>query len=138
VNAMRLRNPARRQQTDGTIAFINIVFLVLIFLLMAGTLAGLEVRRVDPVTLRDAELGMSPDDAIFLAEDGSVRWRGASYDFASLGASIGARTGAAKLDRVRLYTDRQVRAKDAIRLVSVLRANGIHDVALVGVRAVTQ
>ena len=68
---------ARRQKTERepTIALINIVFLMLIFFLVAGTLA----RPLDPglTLVRTADLeGRAPADALVIHADGRLSWQG--------------------------------------------------------------
>ncbi|AXS42731.1 biopolymer transporter ExbD [Breoghania sp. L-A4] len=60
---MRLKKRARRTPPDNTIPLINIVFLMLIFFLFAGSVARDDARRIAP-----------PDN---VAEDESVRSTGA-------------------------------------------------------------
>ncbi len=60
---MRLKKRARRTPPDNTIPLINIVFLMLIFFLFAGSVARDDARRIAP-----------PDN---FAEDESVRSTGA-------------------------------------------------------------
>jgi len=77
-----IRPPAPRRTRDPTITLINIVFLMLIFFLIAGTIAppldpGLEL--VDTSGLE----GREPPDALVLLKDGTLSFRGAPTDLAA-------------------------------------------------------
>jgi biopolymer transport protein ExbD len=130
---MRVKSIQPKHQNDGTIAFINIIFLILIFLLIAGTLSGFDAGRVDPVIAREAELGAGPHDAVVLRADGAITWRGNEYDFDSIGEKI-RKEAAAGTGRFRVYADRGASASGAIKLVAVIRASGAKDVFFVVVR----
>ena len=120
-----LRKPTR----EPTIALINIVFLMLVFFMVAGTLA----RPLDPslklVRTSDLE-GVEPADALVLHPDGTLSFRGQpvedSADYAAQQADMSV---------ARIVPDRGV---PAIRLLSVardLRAQGFESVIIVTERA---
>jgi len=45
---MRMKRPERREPPENTIPLINVVFLMLIFFLFAGSIARDDARRVEP------------------------------------------------------------------------------------------
>jgi len=45
---MRMRKPERREPPENTIPLINVVFLMLIFFLFAGSIARDDARKVEP------------------------------------------------------------------------------------------
>ncbi|MHA7777329.1 ExbD/TolR family protein [Roseibium sp. M-1] len=45
---MRMRKPQRREPPENTIPLINVVFLMLIFFLFAGSIARDDARKVEP------------------------------------------------------------------------------------------
>ena len=45
---MRIRKPERREPPENTIPLINVVFLMLIFFLFAGSIARDDARKVEP------------------------------------------------------------------------------------------
>ena len=72
---IRVRLRQRSQKAESTVALINVVFLMLIFFLIAGTLAPTGDRAVDLVALTDADAA-SPPDMLFIRADGTLTWRG--------------------------------------------------------------
>lgn len=118
----RRRKPAR----EPTIALINIVFLMLVFFLVAGTVA----QPLDPELrlVRTAELeGAAPPDALVLHADGRMSHRGT--DAASAEAFMAARgdTGGT----VRVVPDRDLPAARLVEVGAALRAAGAERVLLV-------
>jgi biopolymer transport protein ExbD len=45
---MRLKSPQRREPPENTIPLINVVFLMLIFFLFAGSVARDDARKIEP------------------------------------------------------------------------------------------
>ncbi len=121
---MRRRRKARR---EPTITLINIVFLLLVFFLVAGTLAPApdrDVELVDTSTL-PAEV---PPDALLLHPDGRLSYRG--DDISSAGAFL-ATAPPDILQRTRVVPDRSVPALDMIQLAHDLVAAGSTQVVIV-------
>jgi len=125
----------RRQKTkthrEPTIALINIVFLMLVFFMVAGTLA----QPLDPaltlVKTRDLE-GRSPPDALVVHPDGRIAYRGADQsDPAAFIADLSEEERAV----VRLVPDRALPAEKLVTLTRDLRAAGAQRVVLVTERS---
>ncbi|MEP2922420.1 biopolymer transporter ExbD [Sulfitobacter sp.] len=125
----------RRQKTkthrEPTIALINIVFLMLVFFMVAGTLA----QPLDPaltlVKTRDLE-GRSPPDALVVHPDGRIAYRGADQsDVAAFIADLSEEERAV----VRLVPDRALPAEKLVTLTRDLRAAGAERVVLVTERS---
>lgn len=119
-------SPTRRTR-DATIAMINVIFLMLIFFLIAGTVAppmdpGLEL--VDTSGLE----GREPPDALVLRQDGTLSFRGTPTDPATYMASHG--TGP-----VRIVPDRNASGSRLIEVTGALRRLGAPSVFLVTVRS---
>ncbi|MEX3007423.1 ExbD/TolR family protein [Hoeflea sp. TYP-13] len=74
---MRLQRPAPKPRAENTIALINIVFLMLIFFLIAGTLAPPMDSDVELIRAADAR-AVEPPRALFVTEAGILRYQGES------------------------------------------------------------
>ena len=126
-----IRNRRRKSEREPTIALINIVFLMLIFFLVAGTLA----RPLDSSLklVRTADLdGTAPADALVVHSDGRMTWRGeiqASPDAFLAGLPPEAHA------HVRLVPDRDLRATELVRIGRTLRRAGAEQVFVVTERA---
>ncbi|MEM9430896.1 MAG: biopolymer transporter ExbD [Pseudomonadota bacterium] len=125
-----MRRRQRRTGREPTIALINIVFLMLVFFMVAGTIArpledGLEL--VETSTLE----GREPPDALVIHADGRLAFRGAAVaspdDYLAA-----AETGA----EIRVVPDRALPAADLLRVAEALRRGGAERVLIVTRRAV--
>jgi biopolymer transport protein ExbD len=72
-----MRRQCKRAEREPTIALINIVFLMLIFFLVAGTLAAPLDKELRLVNTADLD-GSPPADALVLHADGRMTHRGAA------------------------------------------------------------
>lgn len=121
---MRLA-PAPRTKPEPTIALINVVFLMLVFFLVAGQVARPADREVT-LALADVASARVPDDALVLRADGAILWRGVETsvdDFAL--AQIN------ETEPLRILPDRNLPARDLIAVAAALRAATGNDVRLV-------
>jgi biopolymer transport protein ExbD len=126
-----MRQKRLRTEREPTIALINIVFLMLIFFLVAGTLA----RPLDPdlqlVRTRDLER-RTPADALVIHSDGRMTWQGATVENA---AGIMARVPEEARQRLRIVPDRDLPAGRLVEIGRDLRAAGAERVVIVTERA---
>jgi biopolymer transport protein ExbD len=112
---------------EPTIALINIVFLMLIFFLVAGTLAA--PLDKDLRLVRTAEMDGTPlADALVLHADGRMTHRGAPIT--SVSGFIDALPEEMRA-RVRVIPDRDLPAKTLITQSHNLRAAGVQSVVIV-------
>ena len=121
---MRARRQRRR---EPAIALINIVFLILIFFLLAGTVAPPLADDLSLVTARDLP-PEGPPDALVVQADGAVTWRGTPLS--DVGVYLAALEGDADAP-ARIVPDRDAPAQAVLRLGQELRAAGAESVTLV-------
>ncbi len=127
---MQLKSPAQAQK-EPTIALINIVFLMLIFFMIAGTLAPPIDKDLSLVKTADLE-GREPPDTLVAHADGRLSLRGQPVvDAISYLSSLSPE--ARKL--VKIVPDQALPAKDLVRLGNALRAAGAQRVVLISERA---
>lgn len=119
--------PPPRKQRDSTIPLINVVFLMLVFFLIAGTVAAPLDPDLSLVQTRDLE-GRDPPDALVLHADGRLTFRGqAVTPEAYLAAQDSGVT--------RIVPDRDVAATRLMAVTGALRRGGATSVILVAERA---
>lgn len=118
---MALAPPLPRKRAEPTIALINIVFLMLIFFMVAGSLAPPLDGRIELVDTKDLE-GRAPPDAAVLLADGSLIYRGAPIDPEAIVAEDPA---------ARIVPDKSVPAKRLIEVTRALSAAGATSVHIV-------
>lgn len=127
-----MRRLARaKPQREPTIALINIVFLMLVFFMVAGTLAQPLDSALRLVRTQDLD-GRAPPDALVVHADRRLAYRGSDQPSAATFV-----TALTKEERaiVRLVPDRALPAKDLVALTRELRGAGVQKVMLVTERA---
>lgn len=118
-----IRQTRLRSTRDSTIPLINVVFLMLIFFLIAGTIAP----PLDPdlSLVNTAELdGREPPDALVLHQDGTLSFRGQPVDLTAFIA--GQEPGP-----VRIVPDRNAPAPRLMEVTNELRRLGAPSVFVV-------
>lgn len=129
-----MANPLRKSRSSNrrepTIALINIVFLMLVFFLIAGTITA--PLSPDLKLVNTAELeGAEPPDALVLSSEGTLSFRGDTISPAEFMAQLGDDARAI----VRLVPDRAAPAADLVRIGAELRNAGAVSVRIVTERA---
>ena len=129
--AVRFPREKTKRKMESTISLINIVFLMLIFFLVAGQLAPPADKEVDLVETTDAE-SLPPPDALYARADGTLVFRGQPTDAASyLAANPLPEEGPESI--LKLAVDRNL---DAARLVEIV--DELYGAGAPGIRVVTQ
>ncbi|PLS21301.1 ExbD/TolR family protein [Neptunicoccus cionae] len=115
-----------KPQREPTIALINIVFLMLVFFMVAGTLS----QPLDPALklVRTDELeGKAPPNALVVYPDGRLTYEGSDQtDVSAFVESLSEEDRAT----VRLLPDRELPARTLVTLTRDLRAAGVKQVML--------
>ena len=122
-----MRRIPRRTKAEPTIALINIVFLMLIFFLVAGTLAQPLDGDLQLIETSDLD-GREPPDALVLHADGRLSYRGQTQT--DVPAFL-AGWQSDDLSAVRVVPDRNADAKRLVDVSRALRAAGAQEVVIV-------
>lgn len=130
---MRLARPQKRPQSEGTITLINVVFLMLIFFLIAGTLTP---PLDNDITLINAETGepVQPPDTLSARANGDLYFRGEFINIETFLDRLRENNTDESL-MVRIIADKELPALKLIDLVSKLRGLGVSSVHVVTERA---
>lgn len=122
---MRLAPPHRRQGGEPTIGLINVVFLLLVFFLIAGSLAPAPDASLRLLSIPEG-IAQAPADALVLTAEGMVLHRGQPVDPAVHVA------GLSDPALVRVMPDRAAPAGLLVELADRLIAAGAERVVLLG------
>ncbi|WP_170442157.1 ExbD/TolR family protein [Ruegeria arenilitoris] len=122
---IRHDRPSRKR--DSTIPLINVVFLMLIFFLIAGTVAQPLDPDLELVNTSDLD-GREPPDALVLHADGTLSFRGTPTDPQTYMTGRGE-------EPVRIVPDRNVSGARLIEVTGALRLLGATAVFAVTERA---
>ncbi len=120
----RARTVSKR---EPTIALINIVFLMLVFFMVAGTLARPLENDLRLVRTADLE-GRAPPDALVIRADGTMTYRGEPVTRA---ADYMQSIGSAGRPEIRLVPDRELPASQLVRIARDLRTLGAGRIMIV-------
>ncbi|WP_372570309.1 ExbD/TolR family protein [Ruegeria jejuensis] len=118
---IRATRPSRKR--DSTIPLINVVFLMLIFFLIAGTVAPPIDPDLELVDTSELE-GREPPDALVLNREGALSFRGRPIDPETYMASHDA-------GPVRIVPDRDASGPRLMEITGALRRLGASSVFLV-------
>ena len=119
-----IARPAPRKSRDSTIAMINVVFLMLVFFVIAGSLTPPRDRDLKLVETSNLE-ARAPQDALVLRQDGTLVYRGAATtpgDYAAMLEGV---------LEVRIVPDRAVAAARLVDVAAALRASGVEKIVVV-------
>ena len=129
---MRLARPPKRNPQESTITLINVVFLMLIFFLIAGTLTPPLDKDVTLISTLESEQA-EPPDALFVTADGVLRARGEEVTAAGYVAAVRQKELPPPQDpvTVKIAADRDLPAERLIAIVGELRDAGAARIAVV-------
>lgn len=123
---MRLSRPASRR--EPTIALINIVFLMLVFFMVAGTLAQPVDGKVSLVKTGDLD-PTAPPDALVIHADGRMSYRGDPISDASSYVALRTQEGE-EPEALRIIPDRDLPARGLVAIARELRDAGAERVVI--------
>ncbi|MEM0898719.1 MAG: biopolymer transporter ExbD [Pseudomonadota bacterium] len=129
---LKFQSRTKRVKPEPTIALINIVFLMLIFFLVAAQVAPPLEQGLDLVETSDLD-GREPPDSMVILADGTLKFRGADVTPAQYVTVMQEETG--ELAALRLVPDRELPAVKLIEIGNELRAAGVETIRLVTERS---
>ncbi|SDF03422.1 biopolymer transport protein ExbD [Celeribacter baekdonensis] len=119
---MRRLSTRRTSRTEPTLPLINVVFLMLIFFLVAAQVARPLPSEVTLVRTDDPDV-VPPPDALVLMQDGTLMWRG---DVTTVEAFVTTTTAdtSAPADALRILPDARVPAQTLVALAREIAIAG--------------
>ncbi|HEY9038881.1 MAG TPA: biopolymer transporter ExbD [Roseovarius sp.] len=123
-----MKRKPRSTKGEPTIALINIVFLMLIFFMVSGTLARPLDASLNLVRTADLER-RAPPDALVVHADGRLSYQG--RNIAAAADYLASLPEAKRADAVRLVPDRDLPAAELVSIAAELRAAGAERVIVV-------
>ena len=120
-----MRRMRKRSKAEPVVSLINIVFLILIFFMVAGTLSGQSDGSITFVQTRGLECCVEPD-AMSISREGALSYQGATLSSpADYLETQGGETVAA-----RLMPDRDLPARQLLDVISQLQSAGAGQVII--------
>lgn len=131
---MKLPTPAPRRKAEPTITLINVVFLMLIFFLVAGTLAPPMDSAISMIETSEAER-IPPSEALSVRSDGSLFFKGRTVSLEEWANSDIALATRESGEAPKLIADRELPAPDLVAIITEMRGLGFERVSVVTERA---
>lgn len=119
---------ARRQSTkpEPTTALINVVFLILIFFMVSGSLNRPQASGIEFAKTTDLECCQTPD-ALIISDDGKLFFDG--REVASVEAFLASDPGMTKRT-IRLLPDESLPAIKLLRITADLKSDGAQHIVI--------
>jgi biopolymer transport protein ExbD len=119
---------------ERILPLINVVFLLLIFFMLAGRLAVSDPFKVDPALSASEGPVTAPDILVLVGADGRLALDDAIKDEAGLKAAVAERMSKEKAagpsPRVRLKADGRAPATRVVAVMELLRSAGVQKINL--------
>lgn len=128
---MRLPATPVRRSSDWVLQLINIVFLLLMFFLVNGTIASQQDGQVEPPKSILIEAANPPSDAVFVTAGGAIRYFGNDVTIQQIGQRVENRNLP-----LRIVADRRLQAVRLLDVLSELRGRGFNNISLITTRDV--
>jgi biopolymer transport protein ExbD len=127
-----MRFEARRARNDDEriLPLINVVFLLLIFFMLAGRLAVSDPLAIEPPHSASQGEPLVRDVQILIAKDGRLALDGAVMSDAELGARLAERMSAEADATYSLKADGGVEADRVIAVMELMRGAGVENLTL--------
>lgn len=132
---MRLPETKQREQGENMIPLINVVFLLLIFFMLAGALAMPEPFAVQPPAASSDVSLENRDWTLLLAASGELALDGGLLSLDELGAAVDRVLQEYPDAQLKLKADADVAAAALLEVMDVLRAAGAQRVTLLTQKA---
>ena len=129
---MRLQKIRHRPREPDLTGLINIIFLILIFFMISGTLRPFAERGLKLAKISTTTSATTTPARIVAFADGRLTYRGAelALDTSAIAAAIAADPALDRKARFTLIADADLDAAKAMRIISALQSVGIADIAI--------
>jgi biopolymer transport protein ExbD len=126
------RSLPKRDDDERILPLINIVFLLLIFFMLAGRLASSDPFKIEPAESRSEAPADIPELLVLVSADGQLALDGEVMDQPALKSALAEKLpkdGKAK-PRVRLKADGGAQADKVVAVMEMLREAGVEKLTL--------
>ena len=133
---MRLARPRTGglgSEDDRILPLINVVFLLLIFFMVVGSLSAADPFAIEPLRSANGEAGDPRDVVLLIGADGRLALDGAEVEAAALQAAVAERLSAASHPEVHVKADGGAEAAAVVGVLETLRRAGAGRVRLMTV-----
>lgn len=133
---MQFRTEKRTTSDDERILpLINIVFLLLIFFMLAGKLAATDPIKVDPPHSASEAAVEKRELVVIAGGDGRLAFDGALIEKTGLQAAVREKLDGGSVSEVWLKADGGANTDDIVAVMDILRQAGVEELKLLTIRA---
>lgn len=130
---MRFDPPRLRNDEERVLPLVNVVFLLLIFFMIAGKLAASDPFQTSPPQSQSDGQPETQDLLVLVGADGRLALDGEVMLEDALRSSLAVRLSSDTATRVRLKADSQAQATQVIAVMELLRDAGVERLKLLTV-----
>ena len=127
---MRFAPSRPRNDEERVLPLINVVFLLLIFFMLAGKLSTFDPFKVAPPRSLSQGQAEMQDAVVLVAADGRLALDGVIMAESALKAALAERMAGADAPRVRLKADGRAEAAGVVAVMELLREAGVERLKL--------
>ena len=132
---MRMHEPMERARTDNTIALINVVFLMLIFFLFAGSVEPNDAHDINPPDVSVEREKTDTGGALVIGPDGAITMRGKTIAPEALAETLSAPSDEERQRPLRIVADKALPASALNGILASARQAGRERIVLVARQA---
>jgi biopolymer transport protein ExbD len=121
---MRFAPPRPRRDEERILPLINVVFLLLIFFMVAGRFTLSDPWHIEPPRSASEGIAQARELVVMVGADGRLALDGVEMDDAGLEDALRARLGDTEPSMVRLKADGRVEATRVVGVMELLRDAG--------------
>lgn len=133
MRVARRRNGGSGSDDDRILPLINIVFLLLIFFMVAGSLSAADPFRIEPLRSLGGEAGEPRNVVLLIGADGRLALDGVAIDSAELQQAVAARLRDLAHPMVHVKADGAAEAAAVVGVMETLRRAGVERIRLMTV-----
>ena len=130
---MKIPRPRPRAPAENMLPVINLVFLLLVFFMLAGAFRAPEPFDVDAPAAHGGPPAVGRDAVVLIARDGRLAFGGVETDARGLGEAVSARVARQPDPAVHLKADGRTPTPRVIEVMELLRDAGVKRLQLLTV-----
>ena len=130
---MRFARPRPRNDDERILPLINVVFLLLIFFMLAGRFSAADPFQIDPPRSASDGVATERDILVLVGADGRLALDGEIIEEAALGAAVADRLSPDKKVQLWLKADGGAETTRVVEVMELLRAAGAQRLRLLTV-----
>jgi biopolymer transport protein ExbD len=128
---MRYPSPRPRNDDDRILPLINVVFLLMIFFMLAGRISALDPFPVEPPHSASAGSNDHQETIVLVSADGRLAIDGRVMEKKGFATAIADWVTVNKDGRVRLKADSNTEATKIVEIMEIMREAGVKKLRLI-------